>query len=137
MSGDRLKVLFLCTANSSRSQMAEGLARALRAADVEAHSAGSDPASVNPYAVQAMAEAGIDISGQRAKHVHEFLGQPFDLVVTLCDSAREACPVFPGAKAIIHRGFPDPAAAQGSPEEVLAEFRRVRDMLREFILQLP
>ncbi|MBE3591085.1 MAG: arsenate reductase ArsC [Firmicutes bacterium] len=135
----RRRVLFLCTANSARSQMAEAWARALHGEAIEAHSAGTRPTAVHPLAVAVMREAGIDISGQRAKSLEEFLGQPFDAVITLCGDAQEACPAFPGAARTIHRGFPDPAAAaaKGTPEEALAAFRRVRDELRAWIEGLP
>ena len=114
-------VLFLCTGNSCRSQMAEGLLRHLAGDRFEVSSAGTAPAGVNPSAIEAMHELGIDISGQRSKHVDELRGRPFDLVVTVCDRAREACPVFPGAARMLHWGFDDPA---GQPPAV---FRRVRD----------
>ncbi|MGE5507001.1 MAG: C-GCAxxG-C-C family (seleno)protein [Chitinophagales bacterium] len=130
-------MLFLCTGNSCRSQMAEGWANALHNGRIEAFSAGTDPGEVNPLAVKVMAEAGVDISGHRSKHLGEFLGQPFDYVVTLCDSAQAACPVFPGAKQTVHAGFPDPAQATGKPDEIQAEFRRVRDQLKDFVAGLP
>ncbi|RPF46866.1 arsenate reductase [Thermodesulfitimonas autotrophica] len=131
-----LKVLFLCTQNSCRSQMAEGWARHLKKGVLEPYSAGTAPAAVHPLAVRVMAEAGVDISGQRAKHVDELREIEFDLAVTLCDSALESCPVPPRAKKVIHQGFPDPAKAKGSEEEVLAAFRRVRDMIRDFVAGL-
>jgi arsenate reductase len=117
----KIKILFLCTGNSCRSQMAEGLLRHLAGDRFEVSSAGTVPAGVNPSAVEAMGELGIDISGQRSKHVDELLGRPFDLVVTVCDRAREACPVFPGAARVLHWSFDDPV---GHPME---DFRRVRD----------
>ena len=129
-------VLFLCTGNSCRSQMAEGWARRLARDRMEARSAGTDPRGVNPRAVRVMREAGVDISGQRSKHAKEFAGRPVDLVVTLCGGAKAACPFFPGAKAMIHRGFDDPAEATGSEEEALAVFRRVRDEIRGFVEEL-
>jgi arsenate reductase len=116
--------------------MAEGWARHLRAGEIEASSAGTAPTRVHPLAVQVMAEAGVDISGQRAKHVGEFAGQEFDVVVTLCDQARESCPFFPAGRTV-HRGFEDPAAATGSEEEVLAVFRRVRDQIKAFVQGMP
>ena len=131
------RVLFLCTQNSCRSQMAEGWARALHPDALIAASAGSRPAGVHPLAVRVMAEAGVDISQQRAKSVEEFLREPLDWVVTLCDGARESCPVFPGPVRRLHEDFPDPAEAAGSPEEVLAEFRSVRDAIRDFVAGLP
>ncbi len=130
-----MKVLFLCTGNSARSQMAEGLLRHLACDRFEVFSAGTHPAGLNPIAVQVMREIGIDISGHRSKHVDEFSGQTFDCVFTVCDNAREACPFFPGGGKRIHHGFEDPAAA--APERQLEVFRRVRDeivaRLKEFI----
>lgn len=124
------RILILCTGNSARSQMAEGLLRHMAGERFEAFSAGTRPAGLNPKAVQAMAEVGIDISGQRSKSVEEFQGQPFDYVLTVCDNAREACPVFPGTAKRIHWSLDDPAAAQGSDEEQLHAFRKIRDELQ-------
>lgn len=124
------KVLFLCTGNSARSQMAEGLLRHLAAERFEVSSAGTAPAGVNPLTIRAMAEAGIDISSHSSKHVRDFLGADLALVITVCDSARESCPVFPGSVRRLHWTFEDPAAATGSEEERLAVFRRVRDQIR-------
>jgi arsenate reductase len=135
-----LRVLFLCTGNSCRSQMAEGWARALRGGAVEAQSAGTDPHPLNPLAVAAMAEAGVDISGQRSKAVGELAADAFDVVVTVCDSAREACPYLPGAKRLVHVGFDDPprlAAGATSVEEAMPHYRRVRDEIRRFVESLP
>lgn len=126
-----LKVLFLCTENACRSQMAEGLVNHDLAGQVQAFSAGIRPSRVNPRAIQVMAELGIDISHQRSKSVDELAGEHFDLVVTVCDRAAEQCPMFPGDTEIMHISFPDPAQATGSEEEILAVFRRVRDDLRE------
>ena len=126
------RVLFLCVHNSARSQMAEGFLRALYGDRFEAHSAGSDPKGVSPYAVKVMAEVGIDISSHRSKHVSEFEGQEFDVAVTLCEEAERACPFFP-AKKQLHRAFPDPEAVEGTEEEKLAAFRRVRDEIRAWI----
>ncbi|HHW13926.1 MAG TPA: arsenate reductase ArsC [Firmicutes bacterium] len=137
MTEGRLRILFLCTANSCRSQMAEGWARALRGGEIEAYSAGTAPSTVNPLAVEVMREAGVDLSQHRSKHLSEYLGEDFDYVVTLCGDAHETCPVFPGAKRMVHHGFPDPAKAAGGREEVLAEFRRVRDLIKEFVAGLP
>jgi arsenate reductase len=117
--------------------MAEGWTNALHAGQIEAYSAGTNPSGVNPLAAKVMAEAGVDLSRHRAKPLNEFLGQPFDYVVTLCGDARENCPFIPGAARMVHVGFPDPARATGSPEEVLAEFRRIRDLIREFVAGLP
>jgi len=127
------KALFLCTHNSSRSQMAEGLLRAIHGEQWEACSAGTDPRGVHPYAVTAMAEIGIDIAANQSKHVDSLLGRNFDLVVTVCDDANEACPIFPGGTKRLHRGFADPSAAPGTPEERLAVFRRIRDEIQQWI----
>jgi len=132
-----LKILFLCTGNSCRSQMAEGWARALKAAEIEAFSAGVEPKGLNPLAVKAMAEAGVDISRQKSKHVRTLLSIPFDLVITVCDHARESCPIFLAEVKIVHVDFEDPAAAQGTENKVLPVFRRVRDQIREFVAGLP
>ncbi len=137
-----MKVLILCTGNSARSQMAEGILRRLAEGKIEVQSAGTRPSRVNPLAIQAMKEIGIDISGQRSKSVEEFTSQRFDAVITVCDNARESCPVLPGAPQRIHWSYEDPAAVEGSQEEKLAAFRRVRDdlarRLREFMSsQLP
>ena len=125
------KVLFLCTHNSARSQMAEGLLRALSGSRYEAYSAGVSPTIVDPEAISAIAEIGVDISGQRSKGLDEVRGLKFDLVVTVCDRARETCPFFPGARIQIHRSFDDPAAYQGSAKRMA--FRRVRDEIRAWI----
>ncbi|HLY26802.1 MAG TPA: arsenate reductase ArsC [Aggregatilineales bacterium] len=123
------RILILCTGNSARSQMAEGLLRELSAGKLDVFSAGSKPSTVNPFAIQAMRERGIDISGQRSKHLNEYLTQPFDYVITVCDEAGETCPVFPGRARRIHWSFPDPAARGGSDEMRLATFRETRDAL--------
>ncbi len=123
------RVLILCTGNSARSQMAEGFLRSLAGDRYEVYSAGTKPSKVNPYAISAMSEVGIDISGHRSKHLSEFLGQPFDYVITVCDDAAEACPVFPGKANRIHWSFPDPAAVQGTDEQKRAAFRQVRDAI--------
>jgi arsenate reductase (thioredoxin) len=126
-----LQVLFLCTENACRSQMAEGLVNHDLAGRVKAWSAGVRPSRVNPRAVQVMAEIGIDISHHRSKSVADLAGQPFDLVITVCDQAQQQCPIFPGDTEVIHVGFPDPARATGSEEQIMAAFRQVRDALRE------
>lgn len=131
MADSAIKVLILCTANSARSQMAEGLLRELGGEQYEVHSAGSQPSTVNPFAIKAMAARGIDITGQHSKHLQEFLQQKFDYVITVCDNAAETCPVFPGKAERIHWGFPDPAAVAGSNDEILASFINVRDGLEE------
>ncbi|AEB07970.1 arsenate reductase ArsC [Desulfobacca acetoxidans] len=124
------KVLFLCTENSCRSQMAEGLVNYDLAGEVQAFSAGVRPSRVNPRAIQAMAEIGIDISGQRSKSMDEFNEDHFDLAITLCDQAQRECPMFLNAIRLIHLGFPDPAQATGTEAEIMAEFRKVRDDIR-------
>jgi arsenate reductase len=121
------KVLFLCTGNSARSQMAEGFLRHIAGHKYEVLSAGIEPKGLNPLAVQAMREAGIDISNQRSTDARELLGTPIQFVVTVCSSAKEKCPVFPGTVKFLHWDLEDPAAAAGAPEEKLAVFRRVRD----------
>ena len=131
-----MRVLILCTGNSARSQMAEGLLRALSRGAVEASSAGTKPSQVNPLAIAAMKEAGIDISAHRSKSVEEFAAQRFDIVITVCDNAKETCPIFPGAPERIHWSFPDPAAVEGSHEEKLRAFRDVRDGLQQRLQQL-
>jgi arsenate reductase len=123
------RVLILCTGNSARSQMAEGLLRALGHGTLDVYSAGSKPGFVRPEAIAVMAEAGIDISGHRSKHVDEFAGQTFDWVITVCDNARDTCPVFPGGQRI-HWSFPDPASVDGSESERLDAFRKVLAMIR-------
>ncbi len=126
------RVLFLCTGNSCRSHMAEGLLRKLGGDRFEVFSAGSKPAGyVHPLAIKAMAEVGADISHHASKSLQEFVSQPFDYVITVCDNAREACPVFPAAAKQLHWSFDDPAHAQGADEEKMTMFRRVRDEIRE------
>ncbi|HLY62743.1 MAG TPA: arsenate reductase ArsC [Terriglobia bacterium] len=125
-----MKVLILCTGNSARSQMAEGLLRHDTGDTVQAYSAGTKPTHVRPEAIAAMGEVGIDISRQRSKSVDEFSGQKFDTVITVCDNAKESCPVFPAGTKRIHWSIEDPAAVMGSEAERLAAFRRIRDELR-------
>jgi arsenate reductase len=125
------KVLFLCTGNSCRSQMAEGWLRHYASERAEVSSAGTKPAGLNPTAAAVMREAGVDISSQRSKHLDELINQDFLYVITVCDTAREACPVFPGALYQMHWSFEDPAAAPGTEEERLAVFRKVRDEIRD------
>ena len=127
------RVLFLCTHNSARSQMAEGLLRAWEGDRFEAHSAGVVATEVRALAVRAMAELRIDISGQSSKSLDDYVGQPFDYAITVCDEAREACPYFPGARIQLHWSFDDPSAAIGTEDERLAVFRRVRDEIGERI----
>jgi arsenate reductase len=125
------RVLFICTKNSARSQMAEGLVNHDLAGRFEAFSAGTDPSSVHPLAIAAMLEIGIDISHHRSKGLDEFAKERFDYVITLCDQANESCPVFFGGTKRLHMGFPDPAAAEGGDEEKRGVFRKVRDQIRE------
>ena len=129
------RVLVLCTANAARSQMAEGLLRHDSSGRIEVVSAGTRPGPLRREAVAVMAEIGIDIGGQRSKSVDEFRGQPFDVVLTVCDHAAESCPVFPGGRRL-HRAFADPAAVPGDDTEVVAAFRRVRDELRHYLMPL-
>jgi arsenate reductase len=131
----RARVLFVCTHNSARSQMAEGLLRHLAGDRFEAHSAGIEATHIRPLAIRAMDEIGVDISGQESKTLERYLGEPSDYVITVCDEANEACPFFPGAKNRLHWSFEDPSHADGSEEERLAIFRRVRDETREHIEQ--
>ena len=129
----RARVLFLCTHNSARSQMAEGLLRHYAGDRFEVMSAGTEATHVRPLAVRAMDELGIDISGQESKTLKRYLGQPFDYVITVCDAANEACPFFPGARQRLHWSLPDPAAAEGAEEDRLEVYRSVSDRLRDHI----
>jgi arsenate reductase (thioredoxin) len=136
----KLRVLFLCTGNSCRSQMAEGWVRALKGETIDAYSAGTYPKTLDRMAVQVMAEAGVDISTQQAKSLDAVQHLPFDYVVTVCSDAHETCPVFSGRARIVHRGFDDPprlAAEAQSREEALRYYVRVRDEIKAFIEQLP
>ena len=133
-AGPRQKVLFICTHNSARSQMAEGILNSLYGNRFEAYSAGTEPTTPNPLAVSAMSEIGIDISHGRSKHFSEFVGKDIDYVVTLCNEAKENCPFFPGAKEYAHHGVEDPAANTSS-HEALASFRQVRDELKDWIMK--
>lgn len=135
----KVRVLFLCTGNSCRSQMAEGWARALHPDRIEASSAGTNPQGLNPLAVRAMAEAGVDIREHESKHLDSLRGTPFDLVVTVCSAAAEHCPRFPGAARVIHVAFDDPprlAAGARSDDEAMPHYRRVRDEIRSFVESL-
>jgi arsenate reductase len=137
---NKLKVLFLCTGNSCRSQMAEGWARKLKGDVIEPFSAGVEPHGLNERAVKVMREAGVDIAMHRSKHVNELKDVPFDYVVTVCDEAHEACPMFPGRTRVVHVGFDDPprlARDASGEEEALPIYRRVRDEIRAFVEQLP
>ena len=131
------RVLILCTGNSARSQMAEGLLRHDAGDRFEVFSAGTRPSHVRPEAIAAMRELGIDISGRRSKSVDEFAGQHFDYVLTVCDNAKENCPIFPGKSIRLHHSFEDPAETQGAQEERLAVFKRVRDELRSYLAGFP
>ena len=130
---ERQRVLILCTGNSARSQMAEGLLRHDGGERFEVESAGTRPGIVRPEAIEAMREIGIDISGHRSKSVDEFAGQGFDYIITVCDNARESCPVFPGGGKRLHQSFDDPAEAGGEWDARLALFRRVRDQIRVWL----
>jgi arsenate reductase len=132
---EKERVLIVCTGNSARSQMAEGLLRHEGRDRFDVHSAGTKPANVRPEAIAVMNEIGIDISGHRSKPVDEFAGQPLDLVITVCDSANETCPVFPGKVKRLHWPFPDPAAENGTEEQRLAAFRRIRDQIHGRIMR--
>jgi arsenate reductase len=134
-SAAKKRVLVLCTGNSARSQMAEGLLRHLAGGAIEVYSAGTKPVGVNPLAVEAMRELNIDISAQRCKSVSEFANQNFDTVITVCDSAAEQCPIFPGAPQRIHWSLPDPAAVAGPHAEKLQSFREVREALAAHLRQ--
>jgi arsenate reductase len=127
------KILFLCTGNSCRSQMAEGYFRHLAGERFDVTSAGLEPSIVNPKAIQVMKEDGVDISNHTSKDVAQFIGQQFDYIITVCDNARERCPYFPGPAERIHWSFEDPGAAKGTEAEILVVFRKVRDQIRERI----
>jgi arsenate reductase len=138
--GEKIKVLFLCTGNSCRSQMAEGWARHLKAELIEPYSAGIETHGMNPNAVKVMAEAGVDITDQRSKHVDELKDVPLDYVVTVCAHASESCPRFPGKAKVVHVGFDDPpklAKTAATEDEALGHYRRVRDEIRKFVQTLP
>jgi arsenate reductase len=134
---DKKRVLILCTGNSARSQMAEGLLRHDGGDGFDVFSAGTKPTRVRPEAIAVMRELGIDISGHHSKSVDEFTDQKFDYLLTVCDNVRESCPIFPGESIRIHHSFDDPAEQQGSAEERLAVFRRVRDELRQYLRDFP
>ena len=134
---NRKRVLILCTGNSARSQMGEGLLRNDAGDRFEVSSAGTHPSHVRHEAIAVMQEIGIDISNQRSKSVGEFDGEEFDYVLTVCDQAREACPIYPGHGRRLHQSFPDPAAIKGSEEERLNAFRKVRDEIRSYLQHFP
>jgi len=127
------KVLFICTHNSARSQIAEGLLRSLYGDRYEVYSAGTEPTDLNPYAVRVMAEIGIDISKQRSKSINEFRNIKFDWVITVCDQAKERCPYFPAGLKRLHKSFQDPSTISGSEAEILERFRNVRDQIKEWV----
>jgi arsenate reductase (thioredoxin) len=129
VSKNKTRVLILCTGNSCRSQMAEGVLRHYGSDKFEVESAGSEPSKVNPIAIQVMKEIGIDISHHRSKHVKEFLGEHFHYIITVCDKANESCPIFPGPSIRFHWSFPDPPHGKEIDEAVLNEFRKVRDSI--------
>ena len=131
----KFTILILCTANSARSQMAEGLLRDLAGEQFEIYSAGSKPSTVNPFAIRAMQERGLDIRHHHSKHLNQFIDVPFDYVITVCDNAAESCPIFPAPAQRIHWGFPDPAAVEGSDEALLEAFRVVRDAIEQQLRQ--
>ena len=140
MPADKPKILFLCTGNSCRSQMAEGWARKLKGEEFEVFSAGTNPHGLNPLAVKVMMEEGVDISGHTSKQVDALRDVVFSYVVTVCDSANESCPLFPGEAARIHKSFDDPprlAKDAKSEEEALYHYRRVRDEIKDFIAKIP
>jgi arsenate reductase (thioredoxin) len=134
---EKLRVLFLCTGNSCRSQMAEGWAKHLKSDVIDSHSAGIRPAGLSSRATEVMAEAGVDISSQWSKHVDDLPGIDFDYVITLCGNAKEHCPVFGGEARLVHVPFEDPTLAVGDPEDVMAAFRQIRDEIRAFVETLP
>ena len=131
----KAKVLFLCTHNSARSQMAEGLLRALLGDRYDAFSAGTAPGKLNPYVVRAMAEIGIDLSKHYSKNLERFLNEDFDYVVTVCDNAKESCPYFPGGKVMLHESFSDPSAFTGTDDEIMIGVRMVRDEIKNWIIR--
>ena len=136
-SNEKIKVLFLCTGNSCRSQMAEGWAQHLKSDVIDAYSAGIRPIGVSSRAIKTMAEAGVDISTHTSKSIDDLGDVDFDYVVTLCDNAAQNCPIFPGKAKVIHKPFKDPYFASGSEKQVMAEFRKVREQIKAFIETIP
>jgi len=130
------RVLFICTHNAARSQMAEGLMKHMYGDYYEVFSGGTEPSVLNPYAVKTMQEIGIDISHHYAKSIDEFLDEKFDYVITVCDQAKDSCPFFPGAKNYIHKGFTDPSRFKGREDEILSQIRKVRDEIKDWIKQV-
>ncbi len=137
MASSKLNILFLCTANSCRSQMAEGWAEKLKSDCIDAYSAGTNPGVVSSRATEVMRETGVDITHHCSKHIDDLAGIDFDYVITLCGNANENCPVFPGKTKVIHRGFEDPASRIGTQKQIMDEFRKIRDQIREFVETLP
>ncbi len=133
MKSEKKKLLFICTHNAVRSQMAEGLVNAFHGDRYEAYSAGTDPTGVNPLAIEVMGEIGVDISHHTSKSVDKFLDMEIDCVITVCDRAKEACPLFAGGKKIIHKSFEDPATINGTVEEKKHGFRRIRDAIKDWL----
>lgn len=134
---NKMKILFLCTGNSCRSQIAEGWARHLKSDVIEAFSAGIIPVGVSSRAIKVMAEVGVDISQHLSKHVDELTAIDFDYIITLCDIAKEQCPVFPGKAKLIHKGFDDPSFVMGTEQEIMSAFRKTRDQIKAYIETLP
>lgn len=135
MNKTKKSVLFICTHNSARSQMAEGLLNAMYGSKYAAYSAGVQPSNVNPYAVEVMKELGIDLSKHYSKSIEDFRDMKFDYVVTVCDNAKETCPFFPGKK-VLHQGFDDPSKFDGGVEDTLSAFREIRDQIKEWIMEI-
>lgn len=137
MTVKKLNILFLCTGNACRSQIAEGWARHLKNDSINAYSAGVSPIGVSTRAIKTMSEAGVDISNHTSKHFNDLKCIDFDYVITLCDNAAESCPVFPGEVKVIHKPFKDPYFATGSEKNIMAQFAKVRDQIRDFVKSLP
>jgi arsenate reductase len=133
VSENKKRVLFICTHNAARSQMAEGMLRALYGNLYEVYSAGTEPGDVSPYAVRVMSEIGIDMGAHRSKSIQEFIRQQFDYVVTVCDHVKESCPYFPGGKKMLHQSFADPSALIGTEEEITEGSRQIRDEIKSWI----
>ncbi len=132
---DKKTILFICTHNSARSQMAEGFVKALFGDLYDVYSGGTEPKKINPHVIEVMREIGIDLSGHYAKNVNDFIDEKIDYVVTVCDQAQASCPFFPGAKTYIHKGFRDPAQFEGTEEKILEQTRRVRDEIKSWIVE--
>ncbi len=137
MPKEKINILFLCTGNSCRSQIAQGWAEHLKSDTIEAFSAGIIPIGVNAHAIEVMKEAGVDISHHTSKHIDDLQGLDFDYVITLCDSAKENCPILPNAVKTIHKPFHDPVGTIGSTQQILEAFRKIRDQIKQFVETLP